>query len=529
MQAWLRSLDTDDPRRRRLAGDQIARLGPDAVPDLIDALASGPPNVRKSLAFLLQAHRSSPAVAAALGRAVLEDPEPKARKNAAIALGKLAAGEAVGALTAALEREAVGWVRPSIILALGAIGGEAAGDVLRRVAAGGGAEQEALRKALDRCLRRPERPGGDRAVDWRRTPGWRPEAFLDVPIGLEDVASAEAAERGVPGAAAARPGRLRCPPGTLPWEVFPTLRCAYGVLVKVGQGEPLDLARPAGAAASVASLVARSEELRRIRDWLATERELIAFRLSLGPGRVPRQTVRTVVQAARTACAPLGLVDSPSGYDLQLVVEAGADAAELFVSPSFVADGRFVYRQRDVGAAINPVVAAGLVRLVRSSGQATVFDPTCGSGTLLIERALLDAGARLYGLDVSRTAVAAARANVAAAGLERRIRIACGDTGDLEQWPRCDEVIANLPFGVRSRRQDVDLARVYRSVVAHSARRLDPGGRALLFTANRRLLEWSLAEHGRRLRVEGRRQVVSGGLRVGLWVLTAGESRDRDS
>src|SRR5919108_5619724 len=136
VQALLRSLDTDDPRRRRVAGDRIARLGPDAVPDLIDALASGPPNVRKSLAFLLQAHRSSPAVAEALGRAVLEDPEPKARKNAAIALGKLTAGEAVGALAAALERGAGGWVRPSIILALGAIGGEAAGGVLRRVAAG---------------------------------------------------------------------------------------------------------------------------------------------------------------------------------------------------------------------------------------------------------------------------------------------------------------------------------------------------------------------------------------------------------
>jgi hypothetical protein len=90
-------------------------------------------------------------------------------------------------------------------------------------------------------------------------------------------------------------------------------------------------------------------------------------------------------------------------------------------------------------------------------------------------------------------------------------------------------VIANLPFGVRSRRQDVDLARVYRSVVAHSAWRLDPGGRALLFTANRRLLESSLDECGRRFRVAGRRQVESGGLRAGLWVLSAGESGDRDS
>ncbi|MDQ5854599.1 MAG: hypothetical protein M3380_21510, partial [Chloroflexota bacterium] len=127
----------------------------------------------------------------------------------------------------------------------------------------------------------------------------------------------------------------------------------------------------------------------------------------------------------------------------------------------------------------------------------------------------------LIGLDISRTAVAAAKTNARAAGLGRRIRVSEGDATQLEGWPLCDEVIANLPFGMRTRRAEMDLARLYGAILAHLASRLKPGGRALLYTTNRKILESSLSKHKLRLHLERHLRVLSGGLWSNLWILTA--------
>src|SRR5687767_11955327 len=87
--ALIEALDTDDPRQLRRIGDRIGAAGRDALPELIRALTSGPPAARKGAAYLLRRHKTSAEAAAALGRAVAEDAEPKVRKNAAVSLGKI--------------------------------------------------------------------------------------------------------------------------------------------------------------------------------------------------------------------------------------------------------------------------------------------------------------------------------------------------------------------------------------------------------------------------------------------------------
>ena len=156
-----------------------------------------------------------------------------------------------------------------------------------------------------------------------------------------------------------------------------------------------------------------------------------------------------------------------------------------------------------------------------------MLDPTCGSATLLVERARLAAAGgesvELRGLDVSPTAVRAAVANVAAAGLAGRIRIERADAAEARCWRPVDEVVANLPFGRRSRRRDPDLERFYARLVHNLARSLRSGGRALLYTANRELLAAALAgvlvDRGGSLELCEERDVEAGGLRVGVWVL----------
>lgn len=514
VQSLIDELDADNPRQQRHAGNQLIAAGKDALPPLLAALATASPRVRKSIAFVLSAHKSSPEVVAALSQAVVDDPEPKVRKNAAMSLGTIGAPEAIPALAHALDRESIGWVRPSIVLALGAIGGAQAHTALSLVTPTSDDEREALRKALDRtsALRQ--------AIGWRRPGAEHLSLLVEVPVGLERVALEEIAAHDLltPDRPWTKwkPGLLRCPPATTPTDILPALRCVQHILIDAGRGAPL----PEACAAAIADLVRASPAVRHVRDWLDAEATQINYRVSLDRKNLRRETIRATLELLREICLPLGLVDSPSRYDLEFIVRSDAEESLLLLKPSFMQDARFAYRRKDVGASINPVVAACLARLARSSATATIVDPTCGSATLLIERALLDPATRLRGIDNSRTAVAAARTNVRAAGLEGRIEIIHGDATQSVHYAACDEVIANLPFGVRTRETDAELMRLYEAIMSNVAGQLRPGGRALLYTASRKTFEAALARYRKQVRVERNLRVVSGGLWSNLWVLS---------
>ena len=516
-EALVALLETDDVRVQRRAGDALVSHGLAAIPYLAEALVHGSPTVRKAVAFLLgrvSGAAESPRALSALGHAVTDDPEPKVRKNAAMSLGKIAAPAAAEPLASALSRETITWVRPSIALALGSVGGETAHASLLEAIARDDAEHEAIRKALDRVA--PKR----RAVTWRRDMPWRHDLVLTVPAGLEAVALAEAAELGFHALTLLGPGQLWCPQEVPPWDVLPAMRCVSALHIRAGVTGRLGMDEPQDLAAAVGALLASSPQLRELRDWLQVEGETIRYRFSFANARLRREDLAVVLWAVRAVCRPMGLVDSPSNYDLALVVSLGPKGTELLIGPSFTGDERFAYRRAAVGASIDPVLAACLARLVRTKTGRGVFDPTCGSGALLIERARLGAAAGLQGLDISPTAIRAARENIGAAGLSGLVRVQSGDAADRDRWPECDEVIANLPFGVRTRRPEADLDGLYRAVVGGIAARIRSGGRAVLYTSNRKSLNAALARHTDRLRVLDRLKTRSGGLDTHIWILT---------
>lgn len=414
----------------------------------------------------------------------LNDEAPQARRIAAIALGKRGGAGAVAALRDALAREELAWVRSSMILALGKIGGDDARAVLAGIEARSDAEAEALRKARDRVS------GPATGFAWR---GDAP-LFATVPVGLEDVAIGEAGN-----ATLVRRGTI----------AFPSrprgLRCIYDVRILVAEG----------AAGAFADTVKKAAV--RWREWIASESDVLPYRFSLENVRVAKQEFNELLRTARETFSPQGLVDSPSSYAAMLRVEADPDATRIWLVPTFEADERFAYRTADVGASINPVVGACLARMVRRGDGNVVVDPTCGSGTLLIERALLDRGSMLSGIDISPTAIRAAAANVIAAGLAARIAVREGDGGDAAAWPEaCDEVLANLPFGLRT--EDRNLDGLYRRIVGNIARTLTPGGRALLYTTHAKTI-LALLRRTAKLKVIEERRVESGGLSVGLWIV----------
>ncbi len=136
------------------------------------------------------------------------------------------------------------------------------------------------------------------------------------------------------------------------------------------------------------------------------------------------------------------------------------------------------YQQVHLPAALKPSVAAALVLLAQTTSTTRVLDPCCGSGTILIEAALR--GAIVCGGDRSPRAVAAARANVAAAGVKASVHQ--WDTTALPiATAAMDLVITNLPWG-RQVPVDEDLSSLYERIFAQMRRVLAPSGRLVVLT-----------------------------------------------
>src|ERR1051325_753122 len=508
-----------DGHQHRRAGDWRHRAhsrysspvkGRPDVATLVGELASESSDARKAAAAALGKVPQSEESFAALTRA-LGDSAPKVRKSAAIALARPGNAAAVAPLAAALEREEFDWVRASLVLAIGKIGGAAAQEAFAAPHPRGEAEAEALAKATDRLRERSD------DVAWRRDATLPFPLYGTTAVGIEDVAAGEAAGLGIDADVAG--AGLIALRGRAPAGLLATLRCFHDLRLLVAEGEPLSGAPADSVPAALVQLLRRATGLASWNEWLESNDDVLRYRFSLENLRLPQSAFRAALGAVRDALRPAGPADSASSYSAILVIDAGAERTRVWFVPTFEPDTRFAYRLADVGASIQPVVGAALARLIRSHEDGIVVDPTCGSATLLIERARLDPGLSLHGIDVSPTATAAASRNLAAAGLRQRARLERGDAADGRSWPdHCVEVIANLPFGVRSARMDRDLASLYRGVVRQAAHRLVPGGRALFYTSNAPLLAPEL-EQRPNWTILHPRTIESGGIAVGAWLI----------
>lgn len=138
-------------------------------------------------------------------------------------------------------------------------------------------------------------------------------------------------------------------------------------------------------------------------------------------------------------------------------------------------DPRFAYRRKDVPAASHPPLAAAMARLLAAGPQDVVWDPFVGSGSELIEVALLGRGPRLCGTDLDGEAIAVARENIQAAGLPTtQVVLRTGDALD-DPPARVSRILTNPPMGRRTR--PGHLADFLSRFLTHVADILPVGGR----------------------------------------------------
>jgi len=212
------------------------------------------------------------------------------------------------------------------------------------------------------------------------------------------------------------------------------------------------------------------------------------------------------------------LLNSTSDYDVELRAVVGNDGqVRVYWVPYSYHDPRFEYRVSDVPASISPVVAAGLVGLLQPKRDRAVrvLDPFCGSGTLLVERERRGPCEQLVGIDISGQAVEAARENIKAAQSDR-IRLICGDMRTARQEGVFDEVITNMPFGLRagSHKENQTL---YADFVDLLPGFLGAGGQFVLFTHEVSLLQRLLGGN-KLLAVASQLRIETGGLKPAAFI-----------
>lgn len=136
-------------------------------------------------------------------------------------------------------------------------------------------------------------------------------------------------------------------------------------------------------------------------------------------------------------------------------------------------DQRFAYRDSAVPASSHAPLAAALARLGGVRGDDLVWDPFCGAGTELIERARLGPYGSLWGTDLDPEALRCARDNLTRAGIEA----ATLEIGDACHWRtvRPTLIITNPPLGRRVARGDA--RQLLHTAAVHFAAQLAPGGR----------------------------------------------------
>ena len=165
------------------------------------------------------------------------------------------------------------------------------------------------------------------------------------------------------------------------------------------------------------------------------------------------------------------------------------------------------WRECNRSGGLNATIAYAAHKLSGVREDDRIFNPMCGSGTLLVERALLGPSAALVGVDIEAGAVACAQANLAAAG--RSAEVAQVDALDTGLPPRSfDLIMADLPWGDAVGSHAANAA-LYPAFLSEMHRVSSRRGRLCVLTHELRLFERVLAES----RWEARElfQVYSGG------------------
>lgn len=182
------------------------------------------------------------------------------------------------------------------------------------------------------------------------------------------------------------------------------------------------------------------------------------------------------------------------------------------------------WRVADFPGAANATIAAAMVRLAGVRDDDRVLNLMSGSGTLLVERLLAGPVAGAVGVDVADDAIAAARENLDAAGLTRKVTLVQADALDPATWPAgpatepADLVLADPPWGsLHGSHADAPAVHAGLLRAAHAASA--PGARLVVLTHEVKVMETAVREAAPLWRPHPPLRVYAKGHHPRIWLL----------
>lgn len=198
-----------------------------------------------------------------------------------------------------------------------------------------------------------------------------------------------------------------------------------------------------------------------------------------------RLDIQNALERAVAIRSPYRVV--PESGDAELWAHQIDRRLYLSLRLSTIAGRQRDYRQGELPASLRPAVAAALVRLSDPQPGDVFLDPMCGSGTILLERALFGRYQHLLGGDISQAAVTATKANFGKRHQPWKV----------ERWDATkltlpdgsvDAIATNPPWGkqIGSSAQNNTL---YPRFIGEAARVLRCGGRLAILTSETKLMD----------------------------------------
>lgn len=212
----------------------------------------------------------------------------------------------------------------------------------------------------------------------------------------------------------------------------------------------------------------------------------------------------------------------PYDPDLQLNFFLQQDRAVLSIDTSGSPLHKRGYRQEAGGAPLQETLAAALLKLANYTGDEIFLDPCCGSGTLLIEAALIASctppqffrrsfgfmhlpeydevrwlglknevnrlikplpTGHFFGVDINRNAVRMCHANLRAAGLMSAVRVIQSDFREFKPQVLPNFILTNPPYGNRLT-EEPSLLGLYRALGDFMKQNTAKPARGFVFTGN---------------------------------------------
>lgn len=188
------------------------------------------------------------------------------------------------------------------------------------------------------------------------------------------------------------------------------------------------------------------------------------------------------------------LTNSTGDYEIEIRLIKKKDGGFApFLKLYTIPMRRFAYRKNAVAASIHPSLAAMLVALARPylKENAQILDPFCGVGTMLIERDIIEPAREKYGIDIFGPAIEGARENASLAG--EKINFIHRDYFDFRHDYLFDEIITNMPVRGKQSRGEMDT--LYASFFEKSKEILAPGGTMIFYSNEEGIVKKQLRLH----------------------------------